>query len=77
MPFNQVRGQFGIVGAIDFVLLVGHESTSMEDVMNALPAVGQLQLEVDGSYSVSNFKWPKSLGSKFLQGMIGADVLSI
>ena len=34
--------------------------------MNALPAIRQLQLEVDSSNGVDNFKWPKVLGSKFL-----------
>ena len=38
--FNQVWGWFGVIGAIDFVLLVGRESTSMEYVVNALLAVG-------------------------------------
>ena len=66
MPFYQVRGQFRIVGAIDFVFLVRCESTSMEDVMNALLAVGQFQFEVDSSNGVNNFKWPKAFGSQFL-----------
>ena len=38
----------------------------MEDVMNALPAVGQFQFEVDSSDGVDNFKWPKAFGSQFL-----------
>ena len=38
--FNQVRGQFGVVRAIDFVFLVGCKLTSVEDVVNMLLAVG-------------------------------------
>ena len=76
-PFDQVWGQFGIVGAVDFILLIGCESTSVEDVVNALPAIGQFQLEVDSSNGVDNFKWPKALGSQFLQGVVGVDVFSI
>ena len=77
LPFDQVRGQFGIVWAIDFVLLVECELTSMEDVVNALPAVGQFQLKVDSFNGVDNFKWTKMLGSEFLRGMISVDVFSI
>ena len=49
----------------------------MEDVVNALPAVGQFQLKVDSFDGVDNFKWPKMLGSEFLRGMISVDVFSI
>ena len=66
LPFNQVMGQFGIVEAIDLVLLIGYELTSVEDIVNVLLAIGQFQLEVDGSNGVSNFKWSKALGSQFL-----------
>ena len=77
LPFDQVRGWFGIVGAIDFVLPIRSESTSIEDIMNVLLAVGQFQLKVDCSDSINNFKWPKVFGSEFLRGMVSVDVLSI
>ena len=66
LPFNQVRGRFRIVWAIDFVFLIGRESTSMEDIVNMLPAIRQFQLKVDSSNCVNNFKWPKMFGSEFL-----------
>ena len=55
-PFDQVWGQFGIVGAVDFVFLVECKSTSIGDVVNVLLAVGQLQLDVDSSNGVNDFK---------------------
>ena len=60
LPFDQVRGWFEVVRAIDFIFLVGHELTS---IVNVLLAVGQFQLKVDSSNNVNNFKWPKLFGS--------------
>ena len=77
LSFDQVRGWFRVVETIDFVLLVGRESTSMENIVDALPAVGQFQPKVDSSDGVCNFKWPKVFGSEFLRGVVSVDILSI
>ena len=65
LPFDQVRGRFRIVRAIDFVFLVGHKLTSMEDVVNVLPAVS-LKLIVPMVLIISN--GPKHLGLSFSEG---------
>ena len=77
LPFDQVWGWFRVVRAVDFVFFVGCEPTSIEDIVNVLPAVWQFQLEVDVSYSVSDFEWPKAFGSEFLRWVIGVYALPI
>ena len=56
LPFDQVQGQFWIVGAINFVFLVGRGLGSVEDIINAVPAAKQFQLKVDSSDGVNDFK---------------------